>query len=143
MQHRYLDVRKSGDSKWAHCTHFIGGTEHADLWLVESTNVLVCQYEYPYDYVSYIPASTVLHHARGPMVRKFADMDVTQMPPLADVLGAGARDFWGNYERLMEDGVHKPAEIARYLAVFYPDIFTEDEREEALGITLTEQGELK
>lgn len=140
MQHRYLDVRENVTSKWAHCTRFIGGTAHADLWLVESTNVLICQYEDPDDYVSYIPASTVLYHARGPMDRKFADIDVTQMPP-------GARDFWGNYERLMEDGVHKPAEIARYLAVFYPDIFTEDEREEALGITLTKQeatnGELK
>lgn len=132
MQYRWLDVAQDVDSKVSAGTTFIGGTGLADLWVVPKTNVLICQYEDPDDYVSYHPVSAVLADAKGELDGdndKYAGVDITQMPEDASIK-------WGAYQSLTEEGTHKPADIARYLAVFYPDAFTEAQRAEVLGTTL-------
>lgn len=134
MQYRWLNVRQHVDSKVSSGTTFIGGTGLADLWVVPKTNVLICQYEHEDDYVSYHPISAVWADAKGEVYGdndKYAGMDVRDID---------ANIKWGNWEHMGEEGTHKPADIARYLAVFYPDAFTEAQRAEVLGTTLAETG---
>lgn len=130
MKHRWMDVQNEGiDSDVADSTIFAGGTELADLWIVQKTNVLICQYEDDDEYVSYFPISAVLDHAKGRMDHESCNgkgMIVQEMERL------GLSSIWG-----IDLPQHKPEDIARYLAVFYPDAFTEAQRQEALGITLT------
>lgn len=139
MQHRWMDPNhsfKGGDEP----AIFVGGTGETDIWVVPETNVLICQYENDDVYVSYFPIAAVLDHAKG-----LFTLD-TATPLRGDVRNAkscGLRTAWQGFATAYYDKAHKPADIARYLAMFYPDAFSEAEREEALGIPLTEQGELK
>jgi len=118
----------------------VGGTTEAGIWLSVVTDgyvrgknlpVLICQYEHTSDYVSYYPPSAILEHVKGTL-RNSKEMDVqgtciTKWPE-------GTRTYWKSGE--ME---HNALEIATYVAVFAPYVFTEDERQEALGMSLTTQ----
>ena len=134
MNHRFHNLSKED----AGTDTFVGGTNLADLWISKPYDgavprddlyVLICQYQDNMEYVSYTPPSAVLDHAKGAGVdvhsTEFGGHCVTTYP-------VGTRVYWSS-----GDPPHDPVEIAKYLATFYPDIFTEDERNEALGLTLT------
>ena len=121
------------------CT-LLGGTAEADIWLCIVTDgevrgvslpVLICQYEDTNDYVSYYPPGAILEHIKGTV------KDAHQSGFLGDCITKwpeGTRTYWKSGE--ME---HNALEIATYVAVFAPYVFTEDERQEALGMSLTTQ----
>jgi len=135
MQHRWDDVHQSvaeGDDDSA---VFLGGTEKADLWLTERMGVLICQYEDPSDYVSYYPARAIYARVKG----RENDNDgkgsvLHDYPPEARVWWTGSAE---------SEDHHNPMFIARYLAVFAPDIFTETERADLLGGQTNPQGEME
>jgi len=129
MQHRWDDVHRSvagclpGDS-----AVFLGGTEKADLWLTEELGVLICQYEDSNDYVSYYPARAIYARIKGRKNGNDGTSAIIDYPPEARVWWTGSDESEDN---------HDPMGIARYLAVFAPDIFTEEERADLLGVALT------
>jgi hypothetical protein len=138
LNYRFHDLAKEDEEDGPRASTFIGGTNLVDLWLCEVRGgtqprddlyVLICQYEYDMEYVSYTPPSAVLDHAKGKGVNvngtDFHGQCVTTYPP-------DTRVHWSSGKP-----PHDPIEVAKYLATFYPDIFTEDERIEALGLTLT------
>lgn len=144
MRHRWADANNEDPNNGpvdndGGQADFVGCCGCADLWVVPNMDVLICQYEDPDEYVSYHPASAVLDHAKGVLTYE-------NTPRLG---GVSVTDPQNVDKRLLWIGMtssvigHYPKDIARYLAVFTPGIFTEDEREEALGLTLTEQGERK
>jgi len=129
MEHRWDDVHKSISEDDGDAAVFLGGTDKADLWLTERMGVLICQYEHRDDYVSYYPARAIYARVKG---RK-NDNDgasIHEQPPEARIWWTGSEESEDN---------HDPAGIARYLAVFAPDIFTEEERADLLGHRLTRQ----
>jgi hypothetical protein len=134
MEPRFEDLR---DTDARPCT-LIGGTTEADIWLSVVTDgyvrgknlpVLICQYEGTDNYVSYYPPGAILEHVKGTLMdipqSGFLNRCITKWPE-------GTRTYWKSGE--ME---HNALEIARYVAVFAPYVFTEDERNEALGMSLT------
>ena len=130
MQHRWDDVNKSireGDEDSA---VFLGGTEKVDLWLTERLGVLVCQYEDPSDYVSYYPARAIYARIKGHKNDNDGNSPLLNYPPEARVWWTGSEEPEDN---------HDPMGIARYLAMFAPDIFTEEERADLLGHRLTQE----
>lgn len=132
MQRRWCDVNEEAPDQ-ENNADYVGGVGDVDLWVNPRISVLVCQYEDDDEYVSYYPASAVLDHAKG--VLTYENTPNLGGGSVVDPTNVKKRLLW--YGKNTSVVGHKPKEIARYLAVFYPDIFTEDEREEALGITLT------
>lgn len=127
MKHRWVDVTTAYDSD-EDPTSYVGGCGPADLWLVHTTNVLICQYQDNDDYVSYYPAATVWDDAKGTLnaevVHKYNGVAVSEFPK-------GLRTKWG--ARIYSLIQHNPKDIATYLAVFCPDVFTDTERAEILN----------
>ena len=135
MEHRWDDVHKSVAEGEEDSAVFLGGTEKADLWLTERLGVLVCQYEYASDYVSYYPARAIYARAKGHKNDNTGvGSNLHSYPPEARVWWRGSEESEDN---------HDPMGIARYLAVFAPDIFTEEERADLLGGQTNPQGEMK
>ena len=89
--------------------------------------------------MSYYPASPVLDHAKG--VLTYENTPNLEGKSVTDPTSVNKRLLW--YGKNTSVIGHKPKEIARYLAIFYPDAFSQAEREEALGLDLAEQGEMK
>lgn len=126
MQRRFTDVTAddvADDAKFR--TTFIGGTEHADLWVVDGGKVLICQYEDPNSYVSYHTASAVWEDAKGMLTEAhnnrggLRDIDTE---PDSTML------FWRGDEHSLDN--HDPKTIARYLLLFAPWALTEDAKAE-------------
>ena len=138
MDYRFHNVAKHDEEDSESESTFIGGTADVDLWMCkilrgevrrDDCYVLICQYDDEHKDVSYYPPSTVLDHAKGSVDHlqgtKWGGGCVTSLPPTARV-------YW---DSMNPD--HNATLVAKYLATFYPDIFTEDERNEALGLPLT------
>lgn len=138
MNYRFHNVAKHDDEGNESESTFIGGTADVDLWLCQILKgqkrrkdcyILICQYSDQHKYVSYYPPGAVLDHAKGTVDHlqglKWGGACVTTLPPTARV-------YW---DSMNPD--HNAPLVAKYLATFYPSIFTEDERNEALGLTLT------
>ena len=126
MKHRFEDVAdadEAGDTTYR--TVFVGGTEHADLWVVDGGKVLICQYEDPNSYVSYHTASAVWEDAKGMLTEAhnnrggLRDIDTE---PDSTML------FWRGDEHSLDN--HDPKTIARYLLLFAPWALTEDAKAE-------------
>ena len=133
MKHRWEDVHESVAAHDGDSATYLGGTDKADLWLTERDHVLVCQYEYPGDYVSYYPARAIYARING------HKNDNTGNGFRLDAYPPGARVWWTGSEE--SEDRHDPMGIARYLAVFAPDIFTEEERADLLGGQTNTRGE--
>lgn len=136
MQHRWCDVNEDAFLLEEDSSHadFVGGVGDADLWVNTKDNVLICQYEDDEEYVSYYPMSAILDHAKG--VLTYENTLGLEGKSVADPTNVSKRLLW--YGKSTSVLGHKPSEIARYLAMFYPDAFSPAEREEALGLTLTQ-----
>jgi len=130
MKHRWEDVNNSVAEHDGDSAVFLGGTEKADLWLTEKMGVLVCQYEGPSDYVSYYPARAIYARIKGRKNDNDGNSPLLNYPPEARVWWTGSEEPEDN---------HDPMGIARYLAMFAPDIFTEEERADLLGHRLTQE----
>lgn len=140
MQHRWCDVNDEvDDGENTNYAEYIGGVGDADLWVSRKINVLICQYEDDDEYVSYYPASAVIDHAKG--VLTYKNTPKLEGVGVSHPDNANKRLLW--YGKDTSVVGHLPKNIARYVALFCPHAFSEAEREEALGLTLTEQGELK
>jgi hypothetical protein len=131
---RFEDLRDTQEGT----ATLLGGTNTVDIWLSIATDgvvpgkhlpVLICQYEDNNDYVSYHPPGAILDHVKGTL-QDSKEMDV--QGTCISTWPEGTRTYWHSGE--ME---HNALEIARYLAVFAPDVFSDAEREEVLGMTLT------
>lgn len=119
MNHRWGDVNDDGELSSP--ARFLGGCGPADLWLVEKNNVLICQYEdFPDGYVSYYPPSALYHHVMG---IPLDDHEPGHLRKSSHVR------WFGNAATEAE---HDAQGIARYLAVFAPDLFTEEQRRDLL-----------
>ena len=138
MQHRWCDINEEAPDP-ENNADYVGGVGDVDLWVNPRIRVLVCQYEGDDEYVSYYPVSAVLDHAKG--VLTYENTLSLEGTSVADPTNVSKRLLWYGEDTSIIG--HQPKEIARYLALFYPDAFSEAERKEALGLTLTEQGELK
>jgi hypothetical protein len=126
MNHRWRDLNDVVDE----VAVLIGGCGEADLWLLDS-GVLVCKYgDDNDDYVSYWPASAIHRHVTGGAM----DEDIFRLK-----FEEGRFYRWFGVASI--EAVHDEIGIARYLAVFAPYLFTEGERADLLGLTLTKQGE--
>lgn len=134
MEHRWEDVHQSVYEHEGDGAVFLGGTEKADLWLTEKLGVLICQYEHRYDYVSYYPARAIYARVKGHENDNDGRSPLQNYPPEARVWWRGSEESEDN---------HNPMFIARYLAVFAPDIFTETERADLLGGQTNPQGEME
>ena len=135
MEHRWDDVHKSVDEGDEDSAVFLGGTGNADLWLTERMGVLICQYEDSNDYVSYYPARAIYARVKGHENANDGKGSVLHdYPPDACLWWKGSEESEDN---------HDPMGIARYLAVFAPDIFTEEERADLLGGQTNPRGEMK
>lgn len=135
MQHRWCDVNNEvNDSEDPSHADYIGGVGDVDLWVNTKINVLICQYEDEDEYVSYYPASAVIDHAKG--VLTYENTPKLEGVSVSHPDNANKRLLWHGKDTSV-DG-HLPKDIARYVALFYPDAFSEAEREEALGLTLTQ-----
>lgn len=124
MEHRWGDVNEDGEVEDG---VFVGGCGPADLWIT-GKNVLICQYEnFDEGYVSYYPANAIYRAAMG--------LPMDEHTP--GNLPEGKFITWnGSTEAEAE---HDALSIARYLAVFVPDTFSEAERNHLLGHDLTQQ----
>lgn len=119
MNHRWGDVNDDGELGGLAC--FLGGCGPADLRLVEKNNVLICQYEdFSGGYVSYYPPSALYRHAMG--------IPLDEHEP--GHLRSGSHVRWFGNDAT--DAEHDAQGIARYLAVFAPDLFTEEQRRDLL-----------
>lgn len=125
MNHRWGDVNEDEGSPLVFT--FIGGCGEADLWLTYD-GVLLCQYE-DFD-VGYWPASAIHRYITGGV------MDEPNFPLKVE---KGMFFRWFGVASI--EAVHDAIGIARYLAVFAPYLFTDGERADLLGLTLTKQGE--
>lgn len=114
---------------------YIGGCGNADLWIIHKIRVLICNYDND-EYVSYCPASALADDAMGTL-----EQDPAHKNTPVSMLPSGARLRWESSEEILED--HNPRMLALYVAMFAPGVFSEEVRQEVLGITLTKQGELK
>lgn len=124
MEHRWGDVNVDDEVTDG---VFVGGCGPADLW-ISKKNVLICQYEdFTDGYVSYYPTNAIYRVAMG------LPMDEHEPGNLPD----GKFITW-NGGTEAEAG-HDALSIARYLAVFVPDAFSEAERNHLLGHGLTQQ----
>jgi hypothetical protein len=135
MQPRWEDLSKLGAKGTVFV--FLGGTGEADLWLTEGPRaILFCQYEDFDDYVAYQPARAIYARIKGLAERSEKDTLNTfkSHPPEACVWSTGSAESEDN---------HDPIGIARYLAVFAPYIFTEEERADLLGGQTNPQGEME
>jgi hypothetical protein len=143
VQHRWCDVNEEvfvpEDGEDPCHADYVGGVGDVDLWVSARSNVLICQYEDEDEYVSYYPVSAVLDHAKG--VLTYENTPNLEGKFVGDPTNANKRLLWHGKDTSVVG--HQPKEIARYLAVFYPDAFSQAEREEALGLDLAEQGEMK
>lgn len=141
MRHRWCDVNEESAAEYEDPDHadFVGGIGDVDLWVNSKFSVLICQYEDDDEYVSYYPASAVLDHAKG--VLTYENTPNLAGRAVSDPINVDKRLLWHGTEASIIG--HRPKEIAAYLAIFAPYIFTEDERETALGFDLATQGELK
>jgi len=129
MKHRWGDLNDDVENSFEVAV-FLGGCGDADLWLLP-TGTIICQYEdYDADYVSYWPASAIHRHITG------RSMDNTTFP-----LEFEKGKFYRWFGAASIVAVHDEISIARYLAVFAPYLFTDGERADLLGLTLTKQGE--
>lgn len=131
MQRRWCDINEEAPDP-ENNADYVGGVGDVDLWVDTKNNVLICQYEDDDEYVSYYPVSAVLDHAKG--VLTYENTLGLEGKSVADP--ANVMLWYGKGTSVLG---HKPKDIARYLAIFYPDAFSEAEREEALGTSLTEQ----
>lgn len=134
MQHRWDDVHMSVYENSMDSAVFLGGTEKADLWLTEKMGVLICQYEGPNDYVSYYPARAIYARIKGRKNDNDRNRTLHDYPQQARVWWTGSAE---------SEDHHDPMDIARYLAVFAPDIFTETERADLLDQQTNPQGEME
>lgn len=130
MQNRWDDVNKSVAEGDGDSATYLGGTEKADLWLTARMGVLVCQYEDSHDYVSYYPARAIYARIKGRKNDNDGYTPLLSYPPEARVWWTGSGE---------SEDHHNPMHIARYLAVFAPDIFTETERADLLVPALTQE----
>jgi hypothetical protein len=135
MKHRWCDVNDELDNHANYHADFVGGVGEADLWIIRSADVLICQYRHDDMYVSYRPASTVVDHAKG--VLDYATTPTLEGLSIDDPSNINKRLLWWGDDSIQTE--HDQEKIARYLAIFYPDAFTEAERNEVLGKTLTEK----
>ena len=127
MQHRWMDIRD--DLPADDSAVYLGGAGGADLWFTSKHDVLICQYETSTTaYVSYYPAWAVYNDVTGlPLQGAYAPAHPDDEPV--------ARRWEGS--DIGPEDAHKPEEIARYLAIFAPYIFTETQRAKLLGLGLT------
>ena len=126
MKHRFEDVAEADEAEdTKYRTAFVGGTEHADLWVVDGGKVLICQYEHPDSYVSYHPASAVWEDAKGMLTEAHNNRcgikDIALEPDTTML-------FWYGDEHSLSN--HDPKTIARYLLLFAPWALTEDAKAE-------------
>jgi hypothetical protein len=129
MNHRWGDLNDGAENSSA-AAAFLGGCGEADLWLLPR-GTLICRYEdYRSGCVSYWPASAIHRHITG---------GVFDHPNVPIKLEKGRFYRWFGAESLV--AVHDAIGIARYLAVFAPYLFTDGERADLLGLTLTKHGE--
>lgn len=135
MQYRWMDINYDIDGDTA---TFIGGCGPADLWLIvkqeegkPDRTILVCQYKDADAYVSYQPLRTIY--------RAVFDLPLDEHTPGMFKPNTFVR--WHGLNKTMRH--HDAISIARYLAMFTPDFFTEEERRHLLGADLTPQGELE
>lgn len=126
MNHRWGDPNDDIDDSFDSVV-LIGGCGEADLWLTYD-GVLLCQYE-DFD-VGYWPASAIHRYITGGV------MDEPNFPLKVE---KGMFFRWFGVASI--EAVHDAIGIARYLAVFAPYLFTDGERADLLGLTLTKQGE--
>lgn len=126
MEHRFDDVNKHNDGPSA---DYVGGLSNVDLWVStgERFKLIICQYEISHHYVSYSNASALWADAKGELEEsEYSDMPIDEVPD-------GAQYCWGLTDEYRELVGHNPREIARYLALFAPYVFSEAERKEILG----------
>jgi hypothetical protein len=111
---------------------YLGHVKGMDLWLT-NTRVLICQYEDEDIYRSYHPPGAIIHYAKGgEQNEKVLDWDIKTKNNRQCL----DPTWWG-----VNDDAHSfdtAKYIARYLAMFTSDVFTDEEKQEALGFTLTE-----
>lgn len=125
MEHRWDDLRGAPETE-KEGVSFLGGCGDADLWCT-SNNVLICQYQHSDDYVSYYPPWAMLRRLQR-VPRKSENIGVQ----LSDI-PEGEFIYWGN---TTGHGHEETLEIARYVAIFAPDLFSQADRETILGFTL-------
>jgi len=131
MEHRGGDPNDDIDDSFDSAV-LIGGYGDADLWLF-NTGVLLCQYEnYSNHYISYWPANAIYRSIKGGVMDK-ADFPIE--------MEEGKFYRWMGSSAVTD--IHDEIGIAIYLAVFQPDLFTEAERADLLGSSLTTQGEME
>jgi len=119
MENRWVDIRD--DLPLDDTATFIGGTGEADLWLTSKHNVLICQYDGSANYVSYHPPSAIYDATRGESLPSHGDH--------CNLRWCGSASA---------EDMHDVKSIARYLALFKPSIFSDEERQTLLGDALTQ-----
>ena len=126
MKRRFVDVTEDDVADDAtYRTKLVGGTEHADLWVIDEGKVLICQYEGPDSYVSYHPASAVWEDAKGRLTEannNCGGLKNIDLEPDSTML------FWYGDEHSLD--THDPSLIAHYLFLFAPWALTEDAKAE-------------
>jgi hypothetical protein len=126
MEYRFDDVNKDKDGPPA---DYVGGLSNVDLWVStgERFKLIICQYEISHLYVSYSSASALWADAKGELEEsEYSNTPIDEVPD-------GAEYCWGLTGEHRELVGHNPREIARYLALFAPYVFSEAERKEILG----------
>lgn len=114
---------------------FIGGVGEFDLWIMQERNVLIVQGEGYDQFMSFFPSGALIDVIEGHL-----NNDTNPGFPRGGVgeLTNGERIYWGD-RKLKFDKVA----VARFVAVFAPNMFTDEERNKALGFDLTLDGEIR
>lgn len=126
--YRWMDLNFLGAEK-GDSAEFLGGTGEADIWLTRRNRVLICQYREDDNYVSYCPPSALYNEVMELGMDDHADYPIDDLPE-------DARVVWHGASAVLD--IHRPREIANYLALFCPDLFTSAERMDLLAHALTD-----